>query len=90
MIDRYVYRCRRDQSGHVLALVCHSAEWSPRAVAGVLDDLDSMRYRYLIPWEGGSSEILPVQDAEESPGRRSIDAAGPDGRLGGLANLPAV
>lgn len=90
MIDRFVYRCRRDQRGRVLALVCHSAEWSPRPLAGVLDDLDSRRYRYLIPWEGGLSPVVPVDAAPEFPGQRSLDAGGPDGAPGGLASLPDV
>ena len=87
MIVRYVYRCRCNASGQVVALASRAAEWSPRPVEQVIDDLDSDRYRYLIRWETGDAEVAIVDDPF-APGRRTIDAATSDGRPGGLALLP--
>lgn len=87
MIDRYVYRCRRDRTGNVIALECHTAEWSPRHLSNVLDDLDSRRFRYLVPWETGDAEIVALHSPGAS-GARTLAVVGPDGSPDGLLALP--
>ena len=87
MIDRYVHRCRVDEDGLVVALSCRSSSWSPRSVPAVIEDLESGRFRYLVDWESGTEEVHLSPDPR-ALGRQVLDVRSPDGRPGGLAQLP--
>jgi hypothetical protein len=84
MLDRHVYRCRRDPGDGVAAVVSTTAPWSPRTADDVIADIESGRYRYVIDWGDGPRPLMIVRTGE---GPR-LDAIGPDGRSGGLTALP--
>ncbi len=83
MIERVVMQSRKTPSGSITALVNRGEDWSPRAVADVVADIRSGRYRYLVPWPGGTV-LVRVADGPDDV----VDADRPDGRAGGLALLP--
>ncbi len=84
MIDRHVYRCRRDLKGGIAALVSTTAPWSPRSADDVIADIESGRYRYVIDWGDGPRPLMIMRTAD---GPR-LEAIGPDSGAGGLASLP--
>lgn len=85
MITRSVFRCRSDPSGNVVALAAATGRWSPRDVGEVVADIRSGRFRYVIEWESGTSEVWINESTDN---RRRLDALTPDGHPGGLRLLP--
>ena len=87
MLTREVYWCRLDARGRPAALVSRTASWSPRTAEEVAADIVAGRARYVVPWEGGPAEVV----VRRTPGGgHALDAPGPDGRPGGLTELPTA
>jgi hypothetical protein len=85
VITRSVFRCRSDRQGNVVALASATGRWSPRDVGEVAADIRSGRFRYVIEWESGTSEVQIEEGAEQTC---RLDALTPDGCSGGLRLLP--
>jgi hypothetical protein len=85
VIDRHVYRCRRDLKGGVTALVSTTAAWSPRSTSDVIVDIESGRFRYVIDWGDGPRPLMVMR----TTGGPRLEAIGPDSGAGGLAALPS-
>lgn len=84
MIDRYVYFARFS-NGEVIELLSLNAEWSPRPVGSVIDDIERAKARYFIDWESGPVELRVVH-VDGCPPR--LEPLGPSGALGGINALP--
>lgn len=60
MIDRAVYKTKKDNDGDILAL-CNSGQyWSPRSKANVIRDIELGTIRYYVPWSDGTKTFIKV------------------------------
>jgi len=60
LADRAVRRTRKDRDGDIIALCDTGASWSPRSKTDAIDDIESLRHTYHVPWTDGRTEIRVV------------------------------
>jgi hypothetical protein len=57
MEDRPVRNTRKDPDGDILALCNPGSYWSPRGKVDAINDIETGRHRYHVPWVSGRTEI---------------------------------
>jgi hypothetical protein len=53
MADRQVTRSGKNKDGDITALCNPAAEWSPRAKAGAISDIENGIHTYYVQWPDG-------------------------------------
>ncbi len=57
MADRHVTQSRKDQDGDITALCKPGEQWSPRAKADAIRDIDNRIHSYYVTGAGGSGRV---------------------------------
>lgn len=60
MADRPVRQTGKDRDGDIVSLCNPNSDWSPRKKVDAIDDIETGRQSYYVPWKSGRTEITVV------------------------------